>query len=1103
VPTQLHRGPSRSSQRRSWLAAALTAVMLVTVNAGTPPTAAASTSSIVTACADVNLRTTASTSGTRKATLKANVAVTVAATVTGSSWKAECAGKIVSGSSWYKISHVNGKTAKSLYGVSYVYGAKGLFKTVTTTSTTTTATLSTELMRLVQADREALGKSELQVDDQLVRLAGAERFTCPSDSSLRPTGRAADMAARNYFAHTIKGCKKPDGTLYRASDIMGIVFGYPSSRTEIIHYNSASTSSVTYKIGCDIAGANCVGGTTTAPKTVVSAQQAFMTSSVHRNVQLGGYDRFGCAAAPQSGTSRTYYACLFAKGGPTTESSPTTTGTPMVTACGDVNVRTSASTTATRKATLKAGVPVTVVGTVSGGSWKTECAGKAVSGSGWHKISHVNGKTVKSLYGVSYVYGATGLFTASTASVEAEGAVAGAVSTNVFEAAAEPTSTTSSIVAACDASARTSAKTSATRKAIIKAGATIRVAATVTGGSWSATCAGKSVSGTAWYKITHINGKTVSSLYGVTYLYAAKGLFKTVTPSIKLTTACGDVSLRTAAKTSATRKAVLKAGVAVTAVGTVSGGSWKTTCAGKSISGSSWYKITHVNGKTAKSLYGVTYVYGAKGLFKAVTTTASPTPTPTPAPTPSPTPTPTPASDPEPSPSPDGTPMPTPTPGASPTPTPTPSPTPTPTPTPSPTPTPTPTPAASPTPTPTPISGVITLGSSVTFHGRGWGHGVGLSQYGARGRAAAGHTYTQILAHYYKDATFGTLSNPTIRVLILDDYAATSTSPLTLYGRDGAFTIDGVTGTFPKDARIRVSGTTASGVTTWRLLVTAADGTVLHDGATTARFRIRPAADATRIQVYSKPSSYDRYRGIIRVYSSGSVVDVVNELPIETYLRGVVPSEMPSSWPTEALKAQTIAARSYAARRIRTTSHFDLYDSTASQVYLGLLGEKASTDAVIAATAGEVLMKGTEIANTVFHSAGGGWTEHNENSFVSSSGAKVAGAVSYLRGRSDRRPDGTAYDDASPYATWKTATYTRSQLSTWFASDSRTNVGSLVKLDLTNRGVSGRLISVTLIGSTGTTKTVSGDVFREVVNVNKPASDPRFRSNLFALVPIP
>ena len=82
------------------------------------------------------------------------------------------------------------------------------------------------------------------------------------------------------------------------------------------------------------------------------------------------------------------------------------------------------------------------------------------------------------------------------------------------------------------------------------------------------------------------------------------------------------------------------------------------------------------------------------------------------------------------------------------------------------------------------------------------------------------------------------------------------------------------------------------------------------------------------------------------------------------------------------------------------------------------------------------------------------------------------------------------------------STYTRTQLSTWFGRDSRTKVGTITALDLRDRGVSGRLISVTLIGSLGTKK-VSGSVFRSVFNANRPADDPSMRSTLFDLKPVP
>ena len=121
---------------------------------------------------------------------------------------------------------------------------------------------------------------------------------------------------------------------------------------------------------------------------------------------------------------------------------------------------------------------------------------------------------------------------------------------------------------------------------------------------------------------------------------------------------------------------------------------------------------------------------------------------------------------------------------------------------------------------------------------------------------------------------------------------------------------------------------------------------------------------------------------------------------------------------------------------------------------------------------------------------------------MSSTGAKVSTPVSYLRGSADRTEDGTSFDAAAPYATWRTKTYTRAQLSAFFATDARTNVGTLTALDLRDRGVSGRYRSVTLVGSAGSKK-VSGDVFRAVFNAARPTTDPLLRSTLFSLVPVP
>ena len=403
-------------------------------------------------------------------------------------------------------------------------------------------------------------------------------------------------------------------------------------------------------------------------------------------------------------------------------------------------------------------------------------------------------------------------------------------------------------------------------------------------------------------------------------------------------------------------------------------------------------------------------------------------------------------------------------------------------------------------------AGPVPVPASVTFQGRGYGHGVGMNQYGARGRALDGQKAGEILAHYYQGTTIGTIDTATpIRVLVLSDFHATPTKPVVLHARGSEWKMTGTSLVFPPNAKVTVtptvSTTDGTTTTTWRVVVTSASGSQLYAGATTG-IRMMPQTIDGRTQVDSRSSDKDEYRGVTRVRLS-TVVQVINETTVETYLRGVVPAEMPSTWPTEALKAQALAARSFAAAHLRPgVSYFDLKDDTSAQIYLGAEGEKAMTNAAIATTAGKVVMSGTKVANTLFHSTGGGATENNENVFVSSTGQKVAGVVSYLRGSMDRRDDGTAYDEAAPYATWSMKSYTRAQLSGWFAADSRTNVGTLQSWDLSRRGVSGRLISVTLVGSKGS-KTVSGDVFRSVINAGRQASDPMMRSTLLDTKPIP
>ena len=759
----------------------------------------------------------------------------------------------------------------------------------------------------------------------------------------------------------------------------------------------------------------------------------------------------------------------------------------LVPGCSGVNIRMGTSTSSPIAVKLGLSATLTVTGSVSGSRWGTSCP-TWKSGSSWYTITAINGQPVASLYGVAQVYGATGVLTAPVGGGSLAQTPTLPPAPDVA-APATPAPTPTDIPASAPAAApaapaspapvaqsqttyvpgcsgvnfRTGTSTSSTIKAKLSPPTTLTVSGTVNGSSWRATCP-TSTSGSRWYVISAINGQSVSALHGVSALYVATGVVAATTvvaaPAIAtpeapatptpaptpaptpdqvavapalaapapaalaglvLVPACDGVNLRASASTSAPIKVKLAINSSVGVAGTVTNASWSAACP-TAKSGSTWYQVTSVNGQAVSTLYGVSAIYAATGVLTSPTTPSS--------------------------------------------------------------------------------SGVTTLGTSTVFYGRGYGHGVGLSQYGALGRAQAGQSAAEILAHYYANTTIGSVPlDLPIRVLLLDNFVPSSTKPLLIYGRGGTWTVSGVGLELPADARLQLFPADPA-QPAGRLVIDTTDAQVLFDGPAPSDFRVVPSSDATTIQLFSKPTTNDLFRGTLRVIASGSTVDVVNELPLESYLRGVVPGEMPTSWPLEARIAQTIAARSYAANHLVAGGTFDVYDDTRSQVYLGVRREHPEADAVVASSAGQVLLSGASIVNAMFHSSDGGATEDNENVFVSSTGARIAGPVGYLRGSSDRDPSGVSFDAAAPFATWQTGAYSAAQLSAIFASDARTNVGTLTALDLRNRGVSGRLISVTLIGSLGT-RTVSGTVFAAAFNAGKPSTDARIRGTLVDVAPIP
>jgi stage II sporulation protein D len=324
--------------------------------------------------------------------------------------------------------------------------------------------------------------------------------------------------------------------------------------------------------------------------------------------------------------------------------------------------------------------------------------------------------------------------------------------------------------------------------------------------------------------------------------------------------------------------------------------------------------------------------------------------------------------------------------------------------------------------------------TTLTITGAGWGHGIGMSQYGAKGYAAAGKSYRFILGHYYTGTQLGRLdSNPDVRVLLAS-------------GRSIA--VAGVE---------RVGGNLVDPAQTYTL-VAGRQGVVLRKGKrdlyTGPAVAVQPPLGGTLLLGGS------RYRGSVEFSPVGSSVRAVNVLGLEDYVRGVVPRESPSSWPQEALKAQAVAARTYAIADAAPGA--TLYADTRSQVYGGASAETTPTNAAVASTEGEVVTYQGALAKTFFFSTSGGRTENVENVWPG------GGPKGWLKSVDD------PYDVASPYHRWTPVRLT--------GAGAKGRLGSLVKgsfkrIKVTGRGGSPRIVSATVVGTRGSTL-VSGTTLR-------------------------
>jgi stage II sporulation protein D len=362
-------------------------------------------------------------------------------------------------------------------------------------------------------------------------------------------------------------------------------------------------------------------------------------------------------------------------------------------------------------------------------------------------------------------------------------------------------------------------------------------------------------------------------------------------------------------------------------------------------------------------------------------------------------------------------------------------------------------------------SGVKPSSGKFVIKGAGFGHGHGMSQYGAYGAAKEGLSWKQILGFYYPGTTLKTLSSSTtIKVWITADndnnLRVMPAEGLKVYdSNDHSLTLP--TGSKYRSWRIKRSGAG------YRLSWKNADGvyTTVPTELDTSTWHVSSKAKIVRLRL---PNGATReYRGTLRLIKRGTGGRTVNKVKLEDYVRSVVPSEMPTSWAPDAVRAQAVAARSYAIRIRDFTSYsgYDICDTTACQVYGGkatttsagnrIVRETAAGTAAAKATAGTIVTYGGQVALTQFASSNGG--------------AMSTGGYPYLKEKDD------PYDGVVKSQAWS-KTVTAKAVAKAYPS-----VGTVKQLTITKRDGSGRyggrVSSIKIVGSKKSV-TVTGSAFQ-------------------------
>ncbi len=367
-------------------------------------------------------------------------------------------------------------------------------------------------------------------------------------------------------------------------------------------------------------------------------------------------------------------------------------------------------------------------------------------------------------------------------------------------------------------------------------------------------------------------------------------------------------------------------------------------------------------------------------------------------------------------------------------------------------------------------------GGVFTLHGRGFGHGHGMSQWGAYGAAKmANLSANQILHFYYPHTTLATKPTTQMVRILLTAAAASSTGYVAVAPAAGL----SVTPAAGTPSVLPTASPHAQPITEWRLKPVSTTLTLQGRWGSGWHAVTRQLAapvvisDTDSVVPVVEPGSGNatqtiNYRGVVEAEISSGRAEAVNLVNLEDYLRSVVPSEMPASWSAAALQAQAVAARTYALRGIQhpKASWFDLFGDTRDQGYGGVGSESPRSDSAIQATAGEVVVDSTGAPILAqYSSADGGWT--------------VSGGVNYLPARAD------PYDGAVPNTAhaW-TAPLAAATIASAFPA-----VGALKALVITGRdghGVwGGRITGIALRGTRGSVS-MTGSTFQLAFGLRSP-----------------